>query len=166
MSEHREVKGIKFVIDEVNSDHKEFLREGIKELSSESVQHRFFLAKKFFTEKELDRLTQYDKESHYAIGAMTLDAPPQGIGIARFNQDNQDISKAEFAIIVADKFQGNGFGHILLEELIYEAKKRNITELYGQMKSTNTKMINLVKKHGKHKTHPEGSGIISLQLLI
>ncbi len=166
MSNLRKIKDLEYIIAEVSSEHKEFLREGIKELSSESVQHRFFLAKKSFTEKELDRLTEYDKKSHYAVGAKTADNPPRGIGIARFNQNSDDLTKAEFAIIVADRFQGNGFGHILLEALIEEAKRRGISELYGQMKSTNTKMISLVKKHGTHKMISEGNGIISLRLLI
>ena len=166
MAALKNAKGMEYIISELNSEHKHFLKEGIKELSSETVQHRFFVAKKDFTDKELKRLTEYDKDTHCAIGAMSTEEPPRGIGVARFNQDHVGSKSAEFAIIIADKFQGQGFGHILLSSLIEEAKKRGITELYGQMKSTNDKMIGLVKKYGKYHMHSEGNGIISLKIII
>ena len=46
------------------------------------------------------------RSHNYAVGAKTADNPPRGIGIARFNQNSDDLTKAEFAIIVADRFQG------------------------------------------------------------
>ena len=55
MSNLRKIKDLEYIIAEVSSEHKEFLREGIKELSSESVQHRFFLAKKSFPEIDRQR---------------------------------------------------------------------------------------------------------------
>ncbi|OIQ16156.1 MAG: hypothetical protein BM556_15975 [Bacteriovorax sp. MedPE-SWde] len=155
------------LIRKIKFSDKEFLAKGIKELSAESIQHRFFLAKKGFSDKELANLTEFDPRQHFAIGAISHPSLDHGLAIARFNIDHDNPKTAEFALLVIDAYHGQGLGKILLKELIKEAKSKGLTSLWGQMKSTNMKMMKLAQsiEDVTVKTSPEGQGIINIEIL-
>ncbi|EQC45408.1 acetyltransferase, GNAT family [Bacteriovorax sp. Seq25_V] len=159
---------IEVVLRELLPSDKSYLAEGMKKLSIETIQHRFFVAKKGFTDLELQRLTEYDHESHFAIAAISHPEQDEGLGVARFNIDEDDKRSAEFGLLIIDKMQGKGLGKTMLLALIEEAKSRGVTRLYGQLKSTNQAMINL--SHSLEgvgvKLLQEGQGILNLQLLL
>jgi len=54
----------------------------------------------------------------------------------------------EFAVTVADPWQGKGIGVILMEQLIAIAKERGITSLWGIVLAENTHMLALARKLG------------------
>ncbi len=155
------------LIRELRPSDKEYLQEGMKTLSIETIQHRFFVAKKGFSESELVRLTEYDHNTHFAIAVLNHPEKTEGLGVGRFNIDSDDHQSAEFGIIIVDKLQGMGLGKIILNRLIQEAKNRGINRLYGQLKSTNQAMINLAHSLDgvQVKLLQEGQGILNLQLL-
>jgi len=74
-------------------------------------------------------------------GAETL------IGVARYVRDKADPS-AEFAIVVADSWQGRGIGGRLLAKLAEVARRRGLKRLYGEILATNRPMLGLVRKLG------------------
>ncbi len=69
------------------------------------------------------------------------------IGVARYVRDKKGDA-AEFAIVVADAWQGRGIGTRLLRELSDAARERRLARLYGDILGTNRPMIELVRKLG------------------
>jgi acetyltransferase len=69
------------------------------------------------------------------------------IGVARYVLNREDKS-AEFAIVVADAWQGRGIGKRLLAELIDVARRRGLKQLYGDILGVNRPMLELVRTLG------------------
>ena len=74
-------------------------------------------------------------------GAETL------IGVTRYVRD-QDHKAAEFALVVADSWQGRGIGGRLLAKLADVARRRGLKSLYGDILAINRPMLGLVRKLG------------------
>ena len=69
------------------------------------------------------------------------------IGVARYVRDRKDES-AEFALVVADSWQGRGIGSRLLAKLIEAGRRRGVKRLYGEILATNRPMLELARKLG------------------
>ena len=69
------------------------------------------------------------------------------IGVARYVLETNNQS-AEFAIVVADAWQGRGIGRRLLAKLIDIARRRGLRRLYGDILGTNRPMLEFVRKLG------------------
>ncbi len=69
------------------------------------------------------------------------------IGIARYIT-NPDFQSCEFAIVVADVWQGKGLGYQLMDHLIKVAKERGLKVMSGTIFSSNASMLTLVKNLG------------------
>ena len=84
-------------------------------------------------------------------GAETL------IGVARYVRD-KDNASAEFAIVVADSWQGRGIGDRLLAKLADVARRRGLKRLYGEILAINRPMLGLARKLGfaldRHEQDP------------
>ena len=68
------------------------------------------------------------------------------IGVARYVLENHQT--AEFAIVVADAWQGRGIGRRLLAKLIEVARRRGVRRLYGEILRMNRQMLELVQNLG------------------
>ena len=96
----------------------------------------------------LIRFTQndYDRE----IGLMAIGRPPGPevmLGVCRLVMD-ANRETAEFAIIVADQWQGKGLGPKLVEEVIAIARERGVKLLWGEVLATNQPMLEMVTHLG------------------
>lgn len=84
-------------------------------------------------------------------GAETL------IGVARYVRGKAGPS-AEFAIVVADSWQGRGIGGRLLAKLADVARRRGLKRLHGEILAINRPMLGLVRKLGfaleRHEQDP------------
>jgi len=90
-----------------------------------------------------------------ALAATTmLDGSEKLIGVARYVRDKK-IEAAEFAIVVADAWQGRGIGKRLLDKLIDAARRHGLKRLYGDILGTNRPMLELVRKLGFTLTRHE-----------
>ena len=69
------------------------------------------------------------------------------LGVARYVRD-KDGNAAEFAIVVADAWQGRGIGYRLLSKLIEAAGRHGVERLYGDILAMNRPMLALVTKLG------------------
>ena len=132
--------------------------EFVRNLSPASLYNRIFTSRPALTQEWLDRRTRIDFTRDMAIIAtVTLDGCETQIGVARYVRLANDTS-CEFAIALADPWQGGGIGARLLRELIAIAQRSGITEIVGDVLATNTRMLQLARKVGMSvQPHPEGA---------
>ena len=96
----------------------------------------------------LIRFTQndYDRE----IGLMAIGQPPGPevmMGVSRLVMA-ADRETAEFAVIVADPWQGKGLGPKLVEGVIAIAREQGVKLLLGDVLAPNQPMLDMVKRLG------------------
>ncbi len=139
----------------------------IRRLSPESIYNRVFSNSLALTPEWLERLTRIDFTRDMAIIAtVTLDGCETQIGVARYAR-LENGSCCEFAIAVADQWQGCGVGVRLLSELIAIASRSDIKEIVGDALATNVAMFALARKVGMSvQPHPEGATLRRLVLSI
>jgi len=88
------------------------------------------------------------------------------IGVARYVLDAGGES-CEFALVVADAWQGRGIGRRLMEKLIAVARERGLKRIYGEVLATNRAMLELARKLGfEIGRHPDDATVtrVALQL--
>ncbi len=75
------------------------------------------------------------------------EAEPAFVGVARYIA-NPDQESAEFAVVVADAWQGRGVGRMLMERLIACARLRGLSRLEGTVLRGNTHMRHFTEALG------------------
>src|SRR5438132_13388115 len=108
------------------------IAEGFQRLSAESRRLRFLTAKPTLSSSELKYLTEVDGHRHETLGAIDP-ATGQGVAVARFVRDEEDPSRAEVAVTVADDWQRRGLGTILLDRLADRARQEGIQRFTALM---------------------------------
>lgn len=124
----------------IKPQHKRLLQEGLAHMSKESRYLRFFTDKPKLTKAELAYLTELDHDSHFAIGAVELDAQGnegEGLGVARFIRFPEDPRIAEPAIAVIDRVQGQGLGGLLMSRLSDAARERDVQAFRSEFLARN-----------------------------
>src|SRR5258708_24512864 len=100
--------------------------------SMQSLQRRFFVPKKGFSEREMAFFLDIDFESHVALVAQVdEDGRPAIVGGSRYIivQPGQ----AEIAFVVVDAYQGQGVGTILMRHLALLARDAGLKELIADV---------------------------------
>jgi acetyltransferase len=70
----------------------------------------------------------------------------------------------EFALAVADDWQGRGLGACLLQRLIGQARLRGVAELHGDVLRDNPSMLALARRLGLSLApHPDDPGLLRLR---
>lgn len=126
-------------------------------LSRETRQRRFHIGIHTLPEPMLRAFTEVDFRTHVALVAEAgydVEAPIL-VADARYVV-HDDGANAEFAIAVADDWQGVGLGRQLLMRLGDYARRSGLQQLCGDVLRGNTPMIELVRSlGGRVRTHPE-----------
>ena len=128
-----------------STDHAEF-KEFLKALSPASVHFRFLEIIKDFSNEAVERYCDLDYNHEMAIVVL----PKEGskiIAVARLILSLKG-NRGEFALVIADAWQGFGLGTELLAYLIKIARDYQLDELYGVLSSDNYRMIGLAEKFG------------------
>lgn len=141
--------------------------EFIRALSPESLYNRVFSNSLSLTREWIERLTRIDFTRDMAIIAtVTLDDRETQIGVARYTR-LADGTSCEFAITVADQWQGCGIGVRLLRELIAIAARSGITEILGDVLAANATMLTLARRVGMTvHPHPDDATLRRVVLAI
>ncbi len=146
----------KIRIGSVLPSNKEQLSHSIRDLSAESIRHRFLGSKKEFSALELDYFTHLDGWNHYAIGIEEREHPYRGIAAARMVRSSSDPTEAEIAITIIDQYQRIGLGTLLMKLIILAASERKIERFTFTFMPQNEAIIKLIKKIGPiHKSSAE-----------
>ena len=67
--------------------------------------------------------------------------------------------RGEFAVVVADRYQGKGLGVKLVDMLIEVAREWEVKAIFGIVMAENVKMISLCEKLG-FSTHREQENVV------
>ena len=139
--------------------------ELIKNLSEESKRFRFFYIIKDITHEMLVRFCNIDYDREMAIIAEYTDpnGKKRNVGVGRLIMD-PSRKRGEFAVVVADDFQGKGLGTKLVDMLIQIAYEKGLDSIYGVVMPENTKMIELCKKLGFDIRYTPEEVIVELNL--
>lgn len=129
-------------------EDESLVSEFLSYCSEDALYFRYFQHIKKWTHEMLIRFTQndYDRE----LGLMAIGQPPGPevmLGVSRLVMA-VDRSTAEFAVIVADPWQGKGLGEKLIERVIEIARVNEVKMLWGDVLAANQPMLSLVKKLG------------------
>jgi acetyltransferase len=137
-------------------------------LSKETRYNRFLGAGVKLTPKLLEKFTRIDFSRDMAlIASTTVEGIETAIGVARYARLADGLS-CEFAVTIADAWQGRGLGKRLLAMLIDSARKHGVKRMIGEVLATNTPMLRLASSLGfRVEFHPEGGGLrrVTLDLL-
>jgi len=124
-------------------------------LSENSRYQRFMQYMRALPPKLLARFTQLDYDRELALVALWQD---EFVAVGRY-APNADGVTAEFALAVADGWQGKGLGHALLERLCEAARAAGYEALYGHMLQSNRDMLELAAHLGFVETSRAGAEV-------
>ena len=120
------------------------LRYGLEHLSAQSSYQRFLSIRRSVSDAEVRYLTHPDQRHHLALGAELVGLEHEasrGVGVARsiFLPETGDM--AEYAVAVADSFQGLGVGKVLLRHLADWALRTGVKRWYSVQLAANLAVL-------------------------
>lgn len=146
--ECRSRDGAAFLVRPIQPDDTERERNFITGLSEESRYLRLLYIMREPSPEFVTQMVTVDYQRTMAFIASTRDAgQEQFIAVARYASDVQGAA-AEFAIVVADAWQGRGVGSQVAAILFDYAASRGVETLYGDISATNQRMLELVHALG------------------
>ncbi|HVN43170.1 MAG TPA: GNAT family N-acetyltransferase [Steroidobacteraceae bacterium] len=117
-------------------------------LSEQSKFLRFMFALHDLAPEMLSRFTQIDYDRELAlIGVIDTPEGEKQIGVARYIT-LEDEETCEFAIVVADEWQGKGLARQIFAALIEAARGRSLKVMNGITLRENTRMLELARANG------------------
>lgn len=132
----------------ISPDDFELERRFVEGLSVLTGYRRLFSARRLSLD-EIRRFTCIDAQREAALIAVHGDGDDAAqVGVARWVLVEGQASDAEFALVIADAWQGHGLGTALLERLIDVARERGVRRLVGTTLSDNVPMVQLARRLG------------------
>lgn len=130
-------------------------------LSLDSRHKRFHVGLRALSPQMLEQLTVLDPHRHLAWVAEAADGSRALVGDARYVHSAQQPGQAEFAVAVADGWQGLGLGRRLISHLAAHARGAGLEQLYGDVLSENRRMLALMRDLGAElQPHPDGAMLV------
>lgn len=134
-------------------------------LSRDSRHQRFHFGLRELSPGLLTLLTDVDQRLHRAwvveADANNGTANRPVIADARFVRDPTSASLAEFALAVADDWQGLGLGRRLMGHLMAAARGQGVQRLFGDVLTENRRMLALMREFGARlQPHPDGAQLV------
>jgi ribosomal protein S18 acetylase RimI-like enzyme len=113
----------------------------------QSMQRRFFVAKRGFSDHEIAFFMNIDFINHVALVALVAENErPTIAGGGRYIVVQP--GRAEVAFLVVDGYQGLGIGSALARHLAAVARQSGLEELVADVLTENTAMLKLFKRLG------------------
>lgn len=143
--------GQRLFVRPIRPEDVELEQRFVAALSGETRYLRFFYQLHELTPQMLARFTQVDYDRELALVALARSADGETadefVGVARYIL-SADRSVAEFAIVIADAWQGRGVGRVMLERLADAARGNGVTRLEGTVLRSNVNMLRFVTGRG------------------
>jgi acetyltransferase len=162
-------QGTPFTIRPIRPEDETLLVAFHRTLSEQSIYQRYFENLRLDQRIAHERLvrvcfTDYDRE--LALVAEHRDPVTGSVeiaGVGRLSRLRDEVS-AEFALLVADRFQRRGLGSELLRRLIGIAREEGLTRIVGEILGANGAMIGLAQRLGFRVLGPEEDGVVRVEL--
>ena len=149
--------GGEYTIRPIHPDDAHMLKKLVSELSPQSRYFRFVSSMAELPPSMLARFTLIDYDREMALVAVVKErtATPEGdiseteriVGVSRY-VTNPDQSSCEFALVVADDFNGKGLGSRLMESIMDVAREKGLSEIEGLVLANNSGMLKLMRGLG------------------
>jgi acetyltransferase len=155
-------EGMEFTVRPIRPEDEPLVVKFHETLSERTVQLRYFTPMNLRQRTSHERLTRivfidYDREMALVAARQNPKTGEVEIaGIGRLTKSHR-LNEGEFAVIVSDRYQGQGIGKELLQRLIKVAQDENLVSVMGYILPENTNMLNLTKQFGfEHFSNNEG----------
>jgi len=136
--------GTAYRVRPIRPDDAQRERDFIARLSPQSRYQRFQHDLREPDAGLIDKFVNVDQHRTMALVAVIR---PLGreriIGVARYAADND--AECEFAVVVADEWQGRGIGTTLIPLLFEHARSEGFQVIYGMVLADNERMVELAK---------------------
>ncbi len=149
--------GGEYTLRPIHPDDADMLKRLVRELSPESRYFRFVSSIAELPPAMLARFTliDYDREMALVAVVREREAGEGGetverdriVGVSRYIT-NPDRSSCEFALVVADDFNGKGLGSRLMEGIMEVAREKGLSEIEGLVLANNAGMLKLMRSLG------------------
>jgi acetyltransferase len=140
--------GTRVTIRSIQPEDREIERVFVRSLSSNSKYLRFFSPIKDLSPQLLDRFTRVDYPREMAfIATIQVEMAELEIGVARYAPGSSE-GTAEFAVVIADDWQGRGIGRELLRHLFNVAEESGLARIEGIVLTANKNMLRLCRELG------------------
>jgi RimJ/RimL family protein N-acetyltransferase len=149
--------GARLGVRPIGADDREALSVWFGRLSPESRRRRFLGPKPRLSARELTYLTDVDHVSHTALVA--VDDTGRLVGEARYATEDPDARTADFAVTVADEWQGRGVGSRLAAQLVERARANGIARLTALTLWENSAAIALLHRLGFIRAGYDGDAL-------
>jgi acetyltransferase len=138
----------------------------VRALSPATRLRRFHVGLQELPPSLLRAMTEVDHDDHVALVAEAFDGDdedtPRIVADARYVRGPRDAPchEAEFAIAVADEWQGVGLGRELMQRLARHAARRGVRRLVGDVLPGNRAMFGITEALGGERVaSPNGAGV-------
>jgi GNAT superfamily N-acetyltransferase len=133
----------------VHLDDAPRLQAFVSRLSPESIYFRFLTTLKGLSDAEAAHLVDLDYADRMALAAtITLDADELVIAVARYARQVAAPDRAECAIVVEDRYQGQGLARFLIKQLAHYARQHGIRTFTGTINGSNQRMKHFLQNTG------------------
>ena len=142
---------------------REALLAAVERASSETLYHRFFAAKRAFSEQEEHFFLDIDFVNHVALLAeATEDGRPAIVGGCRYVV--VEPGRAEVAFSVIDAYQKKGLGTALMRLIAAIGREAGIKELVADVLSDNVPMLKVFERSGFAMTSKHEGTVVHVSL--
>ena len=144
--------GQELYIRPVRPDDSYLVQQFYNNLSEDSNYLRFLTYRRNFPARDIRKMTTFDYESQISFVAVL--PREQGekdrmVGIAEYVPLALDKPETvEFAITIADAYQGQGLGTVLMRHLVDYGREQGIKVFYGMVRAENAGMVRLIQRLG------------------
>jgi RimJ/RimL family protein N-acetyltransferase len=139
--------GVRVPVREIRAEDAPALRRLVGRSSERSIELRFFGPVKELSEEEARRFAEVDGKDRFALVALDPEDEDEIVAVVRYEREG-DTDRAEYAVLVEDRFQGRGLGSGLTRCLIEGAKERGIKRLHALVLRENGRMLRLLQGLG------------------
>ena len=129
------------------------VQQFVRALSTRTRAERSFSPIRELTPAQLARLTLPRGAHDLSLGAFS---DGRLLAVA-------ECVEGEFAVVVADDWQGSGLGQALMERLVVHAEGRGLPSLYGLVRAGNRAMLRLARRLGFDIARDEDPALLRVQ---
>jgi acetyltransferase len=152
--------GLEITLRPIRPEDEPLWHEMLDACSPESIHMRFRALVKHTHEMATRYcFIDYDRELAIVAELEAQDGAHKLLGVGRLVAD-PDHQSAEYAVLVADPWQGRGLSDLLTDYCLEIARSWGILTVRAETTPDNARMIGVLKKHGFPLTRRVGEGIV------